>query len=157
MQQILFKWKLFGDDGYCERDMSIPVYEFFKVVNDQNEPINRLLGKAMICGHMPQGLPPEMNCHFCRGLISCYPGGQPTQAKRYLLDYPADETIFLNHYRTKTLKEFLMTKLVRQNRIFSSTPVTLTHYYFKVNQWTQEKQDYADKWLAEHPEIADRK
>ena len=49
-----------------------------------------------------------------------------------------------------------MTKLVRQTRIYSSTPVTLSQYYFKVNEWTPEKQAFVDKWVAEHPEVAGR-
>lgn len=148
VQQIMVKWKLFGDDGYIERDMSIPVYEFFKVVNDDKEPINRLLGKTMICGHLGE-LPTNMNCHYCRGLETAYPSGTRTPAKRYLMDYDGDP-VFLNHYRTKTLREFLETKLVRQNRIYSSTPITLRDYYFRVNTWTQEKQDFADAWVKEH-------
>ena len=155
-EQILIKWKLFGDDGYIERDMSIPVHEFFKIDNVAREPINKLLGKAMIAGHLPNGLPADMNCHFCRGLSTCYPSGRVTQPKRYLIDWPVNEIVYLNHYRTKTLKEFLMTKLVRQTRIYSSTPVTLSQYYFKVNEWTPEKQAFVDKWFAEHPEVAGR-
>lgn len=153
-QQIQIKWRLFGDDGVIERDMSIPVHEFFKIDNAAREPVNKMLGKMLLRSTIDPAQFNIVGCHYCVGIPSCYPsGGSTIPPKRYLLDYPRTETVWLNHYRTKTLKEFLETKLVRQNRIFSSTPVTLQQYFFAANEWTQEKQDYIDNWFKTHQEI----
>lgn len=156
-QQIQIKWRLFGDDGVIERDMSIPVHEFFKIDNTLREPVNRMLGKMMLKNNIDPNKLFVDSCHYCRGVIACYPSGRKfIIAKRYLVDYPSDETVWLNHYRTKTLKEFLETKLVRQNRIFNSPRVTLKDYFFGANEWTQEKQNFIDKWIMAHPEEANK-
>ena len=155
-QQIMFRWRLFGDDGCVDRDRSIPVHKFFKRINDDREPANRMLGKTIIRGKL--GLTnSKIQCHATQGLRSCYPSGREMPPMLFYANYTYNnEKIFLNHYRTKTLAEFMETKLIRQNRICGNCAVSLRQYYFKANEWTQEKQDFADKWLKEHdidPEV----
>jgi len=146
-EQIAIKWRMFGDDGVIERDMSIPVHEFFKINNDAREGPNSLLGKVIIRGGLPELA--FKSCHGDGKFKSCLPSGRAYPSIRYIMRYDK-EKVYLNHYRTKTLKEWLETKFLRGNRIHSSTAVTPRSYFFKVNEWTQEKQDFLDKWLKEH-------
>lgn len=145
--QIMIKWKMFGDDGVIERDMSIPVHKFFKINNDQREGALSYLGKVLVRGGLK-----ELGFKSCHGngyLHSCLPSGKAHPAIRYITGYNG-ETVFLHHYRTKTLKEFLESKFTRQMRIHDAPNMTVDGYFFKSNEWTQEKQDFADKWIAEH-------
>ena len=146
-EQIMIKWKLFGDDGVIERDMSIPVHEFFKIDNGRHEGPNNLLGKVIVRGHLEKLK--FISCHGDGGFKGCLPSGRPHPSIRFILRYEG-ETVFLNHYRTKTLKEWLETKFVRGNRIHSAFPATPKSYFFRANDWTPEKQEYLNKWLAEH-------
>ena len=143
-QQIVFKWKCFGDDGVIERDESIPVYEFFKKDNTNHEPLNQFLGKIIIRGGL--NIPGELDVHGMHFLNTCLPSGKRGSGTRFITNYQ-NETIFLNHYRTKTLKEFLETKFIRQNRIYSCCNCSLSNYFFAANDRTPEKEEYARQWI----------
>lgn len=146
-EQIMIKWKMFGDDGYIERDMSIPVHKFFKIDNYKRDLANSFLGKVIVRGGLEKLK--FISCHGDGDFISCLPSGKPYKSIRFILNYQ-DEVVYLNHYRTKTLKEWLETKFIRGNRIHTATPCTLKSYFFKANEWTPEKQAFADNWLKEH-------
>ena len=145
--QILVKWQLFGDDGYIERDMSIPVHKFFKI------PTTKSCGREDLGKYIIRSGLPDIaftNCHYLRGNFeSCYPSGRKAIPRRHLLNYNR-EIVLLNHYRTKTLKEFLDQKLNRHDKIYSYSQIDINSYYFVQNTWTQEKQNYIDKWLKTH-------
>jgi len=146
-EQIQILWKCFGDDGYIERDMSIPVHEFFKIDNSINEPANKKLGKILLKSglHIKDGT--SIRVHGMDYLKTYYPSGKRSMAMHFILNYD-NETVYINHYRTKTLSEFLKYKLPRQNRILTCSGFNL-NYYFNVNKWTQEKQDYVNKWFGQ--------
>ena len=54
------------------------------------------------------------------------------------------ETIFLNHYMTKTLAEFLEQKMNRADVVFRFINLGLP-YYFSTNTFTSEKQKYLEQ------------
>ena len=145
-EQIQILWKLFGDDGYIERDMSIPVHEFFKIDNAAREPWNKLLGKILLKANMKIAENTSIKVHGMSYLLTYYPSGKRSPALHYITNYK-NETVYINHYRTKTLKEFLLYKLPRKNRILHNSSVDL-NYYFKVNEWTPEKQEFINNWFG---------
>lgn len=62
-----------------------------------------------------------------------------------------NENAFINHYRTKTLKEYLDSKY--QNRCSATGDVNINDingYYFSINKKTKAKLDYIRKYIAEH-------
>ena len=158
-EQIKVKINLFGDDDCIERDMSIPVMDFFKkIINGKNEHVAVPLNKCLVRGHVKDVS--ICSCHFAghsgwlNPLITCTPNGQLCEKGAYDMHIdPPDsyegETIFLNHYQTKTLKEFLDQKygLVWVLMPFSKRGI---EYYWYYNDKTPEKLAYIEKYLAEH-------
>ena len=142
--QIRIKWQLFGDDGLLERDMSIPVHEFFK------KPIFKLgfsnNTKIIIRGHMPE----KLKAHCIHYVINetgnlwktCLPSGRPIKDVSYAVRAGYDlEKVYLNHYITKTLKEFINIKMTRGD-IWSPEINFSLDYYKKINKLTTEQEQF---------------
>ena len=110
--------------------MSIPVHKFFKI------PIAKSCGREDLGKYIIRSGIPDIaftNCHYLRGNFeSCYPSGRNAIPRRHLLNYNR-EIILLNHYRTKTLKEFLDQKLNRHDKIYSYSQIDINSYYFVQN------------------------
>ena len=150
---IRVKWNVFGDDGILERE---PVFGAFKTVLTDLSFSNS--SKSIIRG----GLSPLnfSSSHLAYKAISkdkdgnriytrfksCLPSGlDATKCDRLItVDY-SNETVFLNHYITKSLSEFLRQKFGRGDVVFKEDPITLD-YYWSVNKKTPERV----QWLKEH-------
>ena len=157
--QIRIKWKLFGDDDLIERDMSKPVYEIFS--HEITHSLNRNLidkgnleiqGKAIVRGGIPGVV--VRSPHFAslgyrdNVLSSVLPSGKPCSSKVVIYEDYSNETVFLNHYMTKSLSEFINQKLNRNDAVFN---VNLKlDYYWRINKKTKEKLEYLkDRGLIE--------
>lgn len=149
--QIRVKWRLFGDDGLIERDMSQPVYKVFKKeikssLNRDNLTKGNLerQAKAIVRGGLPNVIIDSV--HYAsfgkvENIIpSVLPSGKPCYAKVDIRDSYAGETIFLNHYMTKSLSEFINQKLNRNDAVFNFN--IKLNYYWRINEKTKEKIDY---------------
>lgn len=154
VNQIRIKWRLFGDSGLIERDMTKGVKETF--TKEVKSSLNRGLdkkgslenqGKAIVRG----GLPNVVVCspHFAsfkkrdNVIPSVLPSGRPCWSKIQIVEDYRHETIYLHHYMTKSLSEFVEQKLNRNDAVFN-TNIALD-YYWRINEKTQEKID----WLKE--------
>lgn len=138
--QIRIKWKLFGDDGYIDRDRSIPVFEFFKKPILGN--IKSDESKCFIRGGMPEPL--IHKTHYVindKNIMwkSCLPSGTPSLIRDWSIheDY-SKETVFINHYMTKTLAEFIEQKSGRGDVVHHDRILNLD-YYWQINEKTEEK------------------
>lgn len=148
--QIRIRWHLFGDDDIVERDVSKPVFNFFKQIKHIPEFENQ--GKAIVRGKIKNVK--IQSCHYAtqwangryQALLSCLPSGKPCPNSTYriMADY-SNETIFLNHYMTKTLSEFINQKYKRGDALFVDRDIDLT-YFWNINKKTKKKID----WLAQH-------
>ena len=149
--QIRVKWKLFGDDDLITRDMSLPVYSVFK--NEVKDTLMRDLvvkgnlerqGKAFVRGGIDNVI--VRSPHFAsikkrdNVIPSILPSGKPCWSKVVISEDYSRETIFLNHYMTKSLSEFINQKLQRTDAVFGNT-IPLD-YYWRINKKTKEKLDY---------------
>ena len=156
-EQIRVMWEYFGDDEVIERDETIPVMEFFKVklTNDNHHNVGKFFLRS---GLKLQDIEP----HFAWGenrtaLKTCFPSGEPNFKSATTLyikpqgEYQKTETVYLNHYMTKTLKEFLdqkyntpdvMVQLFMQPRKLD--------YYWHLNKKTPEKLAYIEEYLKKH-------
>lgn len=135
-QQIRIKWKLFGDDNLIERDTSIPVHGFF----NQEKHDNRLeyQNKSLVRGGLNIKI---ASCHYVKNLKSCFPSGKPCQSQQLnILNY-GNESVFIYHYMTKTLSEFIKQKLNRGDAVWSNRKIDFG-YFWRINDKTQEKLDY---------------
>ena len=135
-EQIRVKWKLFGDDDVVKRDLSIGVKEFFKIEKPNTRVSNQ--GKSFIRGHKEYQI---NSCHYVKGLKSCYPSGKQCSSIDFELNDYDNETIYMNHYMTKTLDEFIKQKLGRGDAVWETRTISL-EYFWKINDITQEKLDY---------------
>ena len=160
--QIFVKWRLFGDDDLIERDVTQPVYGFFKQVQENPEYLSNQI-KIIARGGLEQLR--FINVHFASELLGvedhyviskgCFPSGKEATITYYCISDKKDydnETIYLNHYRTKTLSEFMHQKLPRGDRIYSFYNIKMK-YYWEQNKHTPEK----DKYVQEHKDLLEIK
>lgn len=157
-RQMVFKWKLFGDDNVIERDITQPVYGFFKQESDMGKFFNNQI-KCMIKGREKLKF---YDAHFAinndlhyvdKYLLTYLPSGKKLLINTYKIETEeyANETVFLYHYRTKTLSEFINTKLQRGDMVYSGVKFGI-EYFWKQNEVTPEKK----AWLQEHyPELVE--
>lgn len=150
-RQIRIKWRLFGDDNVIERDTSIPLTDFFKIevtsslTNDLKRK-NSLekQGKFILKGNM--GGVYINSCHYgsfgnCSEPIpSVLPSGKPCKSKTIIEEDYSGETIYLNHYMTKTLSEFVKQKLNRTDCIFNNR--LKMNYFWRINKKNKKKIDF---------------
>ena len=153
--QIRIKWRLFGDDDKITRDMNKPVYCcFHKVItkslkNDlksKNTLENQ--AKAIVRGNLPNVVFHSVHfaCFYDNDHIipSILPSGRPCWSRVAIKEDYRFESIFLNHYMTKSLSEFINQKLNRNDAVFN---VSLKmNYYWRINKKTPEKIE----WLEQH-------
>lgn len=150
-RQIRVKWKLFGDDDLIERDMSKGVVDTFH--NEVKSTLHRNLqfkgnlenqGKMIVRGGMENVV--IRSPHFAsfgyrnNVIFSIYPSGKTTFSKVVLEEDYSNETIYLHHYMTKSLSEFLKQKLNRTDAVFGDKLVL--DYYWRINKKTADKLNY---------------
>ena len=152
--QIRIKWRLFGDDDKISRDMTKPVWCcFHKVItsslkNDlksKNTLENQ--AKAIVRGNMKNVV--FHSVHYANFydqyhiIPSVLPSGRHCISGVALKENYMFEIVFLNHYMTKSLSEFINQKLNRNDAVFN---VNLKlDYYWRINKKTKEKLEYLEK------------
>jgi len=153
IEQIRLMWEWFGDDEALERDVSQPVMEFFKIkLTDAHHNVGKFILKS---GVAVEKIDPHLGFGIAnRPLITCFPSGKCSQASavdRYIKpqgEYQKTETVYLNHYMTKTLKEFLDQKYMTPDVMMQPTKLGRgLDYFWHLNKKTPEKLDYINKYL----------
>lgn len=150
-KQIRIKWRLFGDDGLIERDMSKPVYEIFsheitKSWSNDLQRKNNLERQAKFILKGGMGNVYINSCHFgsfgniSEPMQSVLPSGKPCNSKVAIDENYSQETIYLNHYMTKSLSEFIKQKLNRNDAVFNQR--LRIDYYWRINKKTKAKINY---------------
>ena len=150
-KQIRIKWRLFGDDDLIERDMSKPVYEIFSheitesLTNDlKRKNCLERQAKFILRGGMNNVY--INSCHFAsfgnvsEPIASVLPSGKPCNSKVAIDEDYSQETIFLNHYMTKSLSEFIKQRLNRNDAVFNQR--LRMNYFWRINKKTPEKIAY---------------
>lgn len=151
-KQIRIRWKLFGDDDLVTRDMSKPVYDVFH--NEIKHSMTRDLsavadleiqGKAIVRGGLSNVVvrSPHFASFFTRENIipSVLPSGKPCYSSIAIReDYSKEPPIFLHHYMTKTISEFIVQKLNRTDAVFGDN--LGLNYFWRINKRTKAKEDY---------------
>ncbi len=140
--QIRIKWRLFGDDNVIKRDTNIPVIDFFKqeVIDIPHERKDQ--GKFIIKGNLYKIS--FNSCHYAsvgkKIVSSVLPSGKPCNSKIVIEEDYSEETIYLNHYMTKTLDEFIKQKLNRNDAVFNRN--LKLDYFWRINEKTEDKIQY---------------
>ena len=152
--QIRIKWKLFGDDDLVERDMNKPVYEIFS--HEVKSSLNRNLidkgnleiqGKAIVRGGIDNVVITSPHFASLRKrnniLKSCLPSGKPCESQVVIYEDYSNESVFLHHYMTKTISEFVNQKLNRNDAVYNKK-LTMD-YFWRINKKTKDKIDFLKK------------
>ena len=157
-EQIRVRWRLFGDDELLERDMSKSVMETFtrQVTTTYKRNLTGKCnlyrqGKAIVKGNLPNVVirSPHFASYGTRDEIlpSELPSGKPCKSLVTIMEDYTEEKVYLNHYMTKSLREFLDQKFRRTDAVFGNT--IDMKYYWRVNKMTLEKQQYIQWYLVE--------
>ena len=154
INQIRVKWKLFGDDDLIERDMRKPVWKCF--TKEIKSSLHRNLkdkgtlerqGKAFVRGGLNNVVirSPHFASLYRRDNVipSVLPSGKPCFSKVEINENYSRESVYLYHYMTKSLSEFIKQKLNRNDAVFNQK-LTLD-YYWRINKKTPEKLEYLKK------------
>lgn len=154
INQIRVKWKLFGDDDLIERDMKKPVWKCFKqevkssLMRDLKTKGNlEYQGKAIVRGCLPNVVirSPHFASFINRNNVipSVLPSGKPCWSKVVICENYSQESVFLYHYMTKSLSEFVNQKLDRNDAVYNQQ--IKLDYYWRINKKTPQKLE----WLKE--------
>ena len=150
-KQIRVKWKLFGDDNLVQRDLNKKVVDSFNI--EVTKTFNRNLkdkgnlekqGKMLVRGGMENIV--IRSPHFAsignrdNIIPSILPSGKLSFSKVVIEEDYSNETVYLHHYMTKTLSEFVEQKLKRTDAVFGNT--IALDYYWRINKKTPEKLEY---------------
>ena len=141
---MALNWRVIGDSGIIEGDESVPVQERLTA---EVETTDRHIFKTILrcCPEMRAINPmafatndqlltvPYCDCNYLAPLM--------TNAQLITLD---EYDCWIDHYATKTLREFLKYKMPRLNREHMGTGLD---YFWRYNERTPEKEAYAQAWL----------
>lgn len=154
-ESVRIKWRLFGDDDMIKRDLSVPVHKAFHNVITDCVLANQ--GKCIVRGKLKSVS--VCSCHYaCHGdgiiidgdrlakehsipLKACLPSGEPCNSKISITENYSNETVYLNHFMSKSLDEFLVQKFGRGDAVFEARGVDMS-YYWRFNKPTPEKIEY---------------
>ena len=151
INQIRIMWKLFGDNGLITRDMSKSVVGTFTTPvksslhrNLKQKGNLEIQGKMIVRGGLDNvivGSPHFASFKRRDNVIpSVLPSGKPCYSKVAIVEDYSKESVFLNHYMTKSLSEFVNQKLKRTDAVYGYT-IPLD-YYWRINEKTNEKLEY---------------
>lgn len=150
-EQIRVKWRLFGDDNLIERDMSKGVVNTFKkeITSSLKWDLKRkstleIQGKSIVKGHLNNIV--FSSVHFANRinnnvLFSCLPSGRICRSGVSIYEDYSKECVFLNHYMTKSLSEFVKQKVGRGDAVFGKRQIKMD-YYWRINKKTPKKIKY---------------
>lgn len=149
-QQIRIKWKLFGDDDLIERDMTKSVMETFtkEITSSLHRDLDKvgdleIQGKAIVKGHIKGVVfrSPHFACIGNRLLKSVLPSGAKCESCVRIREDYSKESVFFNHYMTKSLSEFIKQKVNRGDAIYGTRKINLD-YFWRINRKTKAKIEY---------------
>ena len=88
---------------------------------------------------------PHFASFGCRDNVipSVLPSGRPCYSKVAITENYSHEKVYLNHYMTKSLSEFIDQKLSRTDAVYGNT--IKLDYYWRINKKTPQKIE----WLKE--------
>ena len=153
--QIRIKWKLYGDDDIIERDTSKPLLGAFtkEITCSLNNNLTKRVylekqGKAIVKGHLKNVVinSPHyaMYSTMPKILPSVLPSGRKCYSGVVIEEDYSNESVFFNHYMTKSLKEFIDQKMNRTDAVFGERILKL-NYFWRINKKTPEKLEYLKK------------
>jgi len=150
VQCINLCWKHFGD----ERQLNVvgddySVFNRFKTVVEPPKSL-KMLVKAFIKTNIPEESIKRISQHSINDfkIKSVNVLGQEHHG-RYIKNI-IYKNAWINHYPTKTIGEYVRQKYFRGGPNRNNIKYHCLKNFFEYNTWTQEKEDYAKKLIAEY-------
>lgn len=174
---VVLNWRLFGDDGIVEGDESVPVIDRFKTdISRKFEGVGNsslpFIYKSIIrCNHRKVCKSPSTffkpsesegvdadypfdiyDCTFTKiGLSNSWVICKTNEDGSFLcdFDYTYSLGVYIRHFITKSLSEFLKYKAKRAHKMdwFLKNEID---YYFIFNERTPEKEAYIRKYMEDN-------
>lgn len=156
VKQIRIMWRLFGDDDMPTRDTSVPLMKAFtkpithslhRNLNDKGNLERQ--GKMIVKGGLPNVI--IKSPHFAsfktreNVIPSILPSGVQCYSKVSIKENYSKEYIYMNHYMTKTIEEFINQKMNRSDAVYGDRVIDLD-YFWRINKKTPEKLKILDKY-----------
>jgi len=138
-------WEIYDDNDAIERDMSIPVHQFFTHPSTTQYSLkcNHSTKSLVKCGlsdisfddsaHYPTSSSP---------LLVCDASGHKIKTKSHFLENADISMAKIRHYTTKTISEYIDQKLGITNGDRNIADRTINNRFFVYCQRTKEKEDY---------------
>lgn len=138
-QVIRLNMRLYGDDDKVTRDITIPVYKDIKIwLKDHSYNTG---GKSIIRGHIDDLLIDSSHYPLISGNVPNQINPDGIKGKWMRNGLPDSSSAHLNHYRTKTISEFIDQKFYRGDAVNTKWKCDLK-YFWAQNKKTKDKLDY---------------
>lgn len=148
-QCVVFNWMTMGDNGHIYADYSVPVQERFTEANPNAMSQYNFVDDCHIKSLVRGGLNDVRftgNPHIPSTPLKVY-NALGLRCDQSPFQQVIHNTAYIKHYTTKSLEEYCTHKLLRGtgDRSYELFLQTYGNRYFKINEWTKEKQEYLDK------------
>lgn len=147
---IILGWNIIGDDDIIEpsQDISVvPVYNrlFKSVQTNSNWGKSIIRSNIPICSNTAHYFYKKISTNNKQLIKYCNTNG------KHICNISSDKLIhnncYLNHYRTKTLKEYLDSKFNNKYSATGDIAQNSLDYYFTINKQTTEKIKYIENYI----------
>lgn len=146
---IVFNWMTMTDSGQIYADYSVPVQERFTEANPNAMSQYSFSDDHHIKSLVRSGLNDVKftgNPHIPSTPLTVY-NALGKRCDQSPFQQVIHNTAYIKHYTTKSLEEYCCNKLLRGtgDRSYELFLQTYGNRYFKINDWTKEKQEYLDR------------
>ena len=144
---IAICWKIYTDNGLVHYD-NRPVKERFTTPCENCYQNVQL--KSLIKGNIDKDL--IFNCHGAYHIRYCNVLGEEAKDMKFPLigKEPILKECWMNHYRFKTIEEFLMSKYKNFNQEHIKSKWIDFKHFFEINEFTKEKLDVIKSYGFEY-------
>lgn len=145
---VVFNWMTMTDSGLIYADYSVPVQERFTIPNPNAKSQYSFVDDHHIKSLVRGGLGNVQfltNPHIPSTPLKIF-NAVGNRCDQSPFQSVIHNTAYIKHYTTKSLQEYIENKLKRGvgDRTYELFLQTYGNRYFKINDWTQEKQEYLD-------------
>ena len=142
-EQVKINWRIFTDNDQLDFEDKNPIERFPIESNFKKE--NRHIKSTIRGGLNYKELIRNYNLHsLYDNLKACSSSGKEVEGKLYYNNPPEMENAVINHYVTKSIREFAIKKcrtLGNVETLSNGTKGYIFYYFFLINKKSQEKVD----------------
>lgn len=140
---IRLNWKVFDDNDIIKINNNYSIKRFTHCVG-----INSSQCKSIIRTNINE---PIFYAHGIKNdnIPACNVLGEPCNNSSNKLDTINWSIAWINHYRLKTIEEFIRKNMIRKDMVDANNYKSDLDYFWKSNKKTKEKEEFANKLIKE--------